>query len=379
LCFSEEERSVVPFGSEGLAPGIGLALSGGGFRATLFHTGALWRLAELGVFPSLARISSVSGGSIFLGALACAWKEIAAAASPLAPYQHLVVEPIRRFCSQHVDSVAIAEGLLAIGGSAAQAIEAKYSELMPLSLDQLPDAPVFVFNATNLQTGRNFRFSKAYLGDWRIGLIRNPNTSIARAAAASSAFPPFLSPVVLDHPGKFEAVAGANLSGDPDYTERIYLADGGVYDNLGLETVWNRCQTVLVSDAGAPFALGTTVKTDWVHQPLRALDVALDQALGLRKRILIDEFQRNARAGAYWGIATHISDYKLADGLVCNDAIVELIAAIRTRLNPFSDTEQCQLINWGYALCDAAVRKYAPQVVTGLGAPAWPCPQHPLG
>ena len=44
--------------------GMALCLSGGGFRAMLFHTGALWRLNELGFLPILKRISSVSGGSI---------------------------------------------------------------------------------------------------------------------------------------------------------------------------------------------------------------------------------------------------------------------------------------------------------------------------
>jgi NTE family protein len=44
--------------------GIALCLSGGGYRAMLFHLGALWRLNELGYLPTLARISSVSGGSI---------------------------------------------------------------------------------------------------------------------------------------------------------------------------------------------------------------------------------------------------------------------------------------------------------------------------
>jgi predicted acylesterase/phospholipase RssA len=53
--------------------GIGLALSGGGFRATLFHIGSIWRLIELGVLPRVTRISSVSGGSIFSGVLASKW------------------------------------------------------------------------------------------------------------------------------------------------------------------------------------------------------------------------------------------------------------------------------------------------------------------
>ena len=369
----------MPFGSEGVEPGIGLALSGGGFRAALFHIGTFWRLAELGVLPGLTRVSSVSGGSIFSGVLACHWKDILGAAAPLDAYQNLVVGPLRQFCSQHIDSFAIGEGLLSVFGTAADAVEAKYAPLMPLSLDQLPESPTFVFNASNLQTGRDFRFSKTYMGDYRIGLIRNPTVAVAKAVTASSAFPPFLSPVVLDRPGAFEAVAGADLNDNPDYTDRIYLADGGVYDNLGLETVWKRFQTVLVSDAGAPFKLAAAVGTDWVSQPLRALDIALDQALGLRKRVLMAEFEQNVRAGAYWGIATKIADYDLAGGLACRDAIVLPLASIRTRLNPFTETEQSQLINWGYALCDAATRKYAPQIVKSMTAAKWPCPQYPLG
>src|ERR1044071_680506 len=44
-------------------PGMALCLSGGGYRAMLFHTGVLWRLYEAGVLRDVKRISSVSGGS----------------------------------------------------------------------------------------------------------------------------------------------------------------------------------------------------------------------------------------------------------------------------------------------------------------------------
>ncbi len=43
---------------------IGLALSGGGFRAAFFHVGVLARLAEIGLLPKVEVISTVSGGSI---------------------------------------------------------------------------------------------------------------------------------------------------------------------------------------------------------------------------------------------------------------------------------------------------------------------------
>lgn len=46
-----------------LNDGIGLCLSGGGYRAMLFHVGALWRLVELGLLPKVARISTVPGAN----------------------------------------------------------------------------------------------------------------------------------------------------------------------------------------------------------------------------------------------------------------------------------------------------------------------------
>jgi NTE family protein len=45
-------------------PKLGLALSGGGFRAAFFHLGVLARLAELGLLRQVEVISTVSGGSI---------------------------------------------------------------------------------------------------------------------------------------------------------------------------------------------------------------------------------------------------------------------------------------------------------------------------
>ncbi|MGH9507731.1 MAG: patatin-like phospholipase family protein, partial [Terriglobales bacterium] len=55
--------------------GVGLALSGGGFRATLFHLGALRRIHEYGLLPALDTVVGVSGGAIALAALAVGWPE----------------------------------------------------------------------------------------------------------------------------------------------------------------------------------------------------------------------------------------------------------------------------------------------------------------
>ena len=60
----------------GPKPGIGLCLSGGGYRAMVFHLGVVWRLYESGVLTTVKRISSVSGGSITAGVLGLKWREL---------------------------------------------------------------------------------------------------------------------------------------------------------------------------------------------------------------------------------------------------------------------------------------------------------------
>lgn len=63
-------------GGQKLEDGIGLCLSGGGFRAMLFHLGSFIRLNEFGFLAKLDRVASVSGGSIASGALAVAWNDL---------------------------------------------------------------------------------------------------------------------------------------------------------------------------------------------------------------------------------------------------------------------------------------------------------------
>jgi hypothetical protein len=51
------------------------------------------------------------------------------------------------------------------------------------------------------------------------------------------------------------------------------------------------------------------------------------------------------------------------------------LAHIRTRLNAFNDEEQETLVNWGYAICDAAIRA---RVDAAAPPPGWPYPAHRL-
>jgi NTE family protein len=64
----------------------------------------------------------------------------------------LLVEPLRAFCPLQIDARDIWEGVLLPWKSAADVIEEKNAEhLFAMTLDQLPDTPRFVFNATKLR------------------------------------------------------------------------------------------------------------------------------------------------------------------------------------------------------------------------------------
>ena len=185
--------------------GTGLCLSGGGYRAMLFHAGVLWRLNELGVLSRLARISSVSGGSITAGVLGHRWKHLSFDASGVATnFAPEVIAPIRNLAAVTIDAWAIGIGALNPFATIGDEVRDAYGKHLfgAATLQDLPDSPRFVINATNVQSGALFRFSKKYLGDWRIGLVMSPSVSLATAVAASSAFPPVLSPVALKQIGR---------------------------------------------------------------------------------------------------------------------------------------------------------------------------------
>jgi NTE family protein len=225
-------------------------------------------------------------------------------------------------------------------------------------LQELPDAPRFIINATNVQSGVLWRFSKNYMRDYRVGEVKKPKLPLAQAVAASSAFPPVLSPCQIRvDPASFTPNSGTDLQ-KPPYTSKVVLTDGGVYDNLGLETAWKRYKTILVSDAGGQMAPEEEPKTDWAQHSYRVLNLVDNQVRALRKRQVVDSFLQGARKGGYWGIRTNIADYQLADALPCPfDATMQL-AEIATRLKRLDDKTQDRLINWGYAVCDAALRAH---------------------
>lgn len=343
----------------GIRSGTALCLSGGGYRAMVFHLGVLWRLNEWGRLSELDRISSVSGGSITSAMLGLKWSKLDLRDGIALRLVPEVIEPVRALARVTVDVEAGLKGLF-LPGSISERVEKAYDEHLfkGATLQDLPDAPRFVVNATNVQSGALWRFSKPYMRDYKVGQVLRPRVTLAAAVAASSAFPPVLSPARLDlNPTDFEPSEGEPLHRD-EYMRTVYLTDGGVYDNLGLETAWKRCSTILVSDAGLAMDSDPNPDDDWARHTKRVLDLVDNQVRALRKRQLVASFKAGDRSGAYWSIRSLPNDYSAGSALALPPERVAELAAVPTRLAAMPDALQERLINWGYAMCDIAMRSW---------------------
>ena len=360
-----------------LEDGIGIALSGGGYRAMLFHLGTLWRLRDARLLQQARRISSVSGGSITAGALALAWNKIDWADDG-ASFRRLVAEPIIALGRKTID---IPSALLGrIPGFSGSWVKSSYDKALfhGATLQDLPDTPRFVFNATSLHSGKLFRCSKPYLAEWTFGRWMNPTTRLSEAVAASSAFPPVLSPVTIDVSG-FEFDPGEGSGRTPPRSFR--LTDGGVYDNLGLETVWKRFRTIFVSDGGAGFEYQENPSGLLSLQGLRVTTMMQDQVGTLRLRQMIAGYNAPDNSplksdGFLASIGTPMATGRPAGALpfAANGALE--LAATKTGLRSLDERYIHRLINWGYILTDDRLRSQpefsnipAPAALPFPGAP----------
>ncbi|SDO86784.1 NTE family protein [Filomicrobium insigne] len=337
---------------------IGLCLSGGGYRAMLYHLGALTYLNEMGLLSQLAEIASVSGGSIAAGVLAHGWPRLEFRGDGVASnFEEEVATPLARFAQVNVDIRAALLGFLP-GRTAADGVAEVYDRHLfhGVTLQDLPDRPRFTFMATNLQTGSAWRFAKDYAADFRIGRIVRPTFALAKVVAASSAFPPFLSPARFSFAGHVvEPMDGADLH-RPPFTEGVVLTDGGVYDNLGLERIWKRCRKILVSNGGKTVPEIGRPTGRWIGQAYRTLNIVLQQAEHSRRRILFGMGNLEQRDVVYWSIDTPNSYYGLVRANDLGDEGNRCAAAIATRLARLPNEHIALLQRAGYENCRAALQ-----------------------
>ncbi|MDR7038803.1 NTE family protein [Methylobacterium sp. BE186] len=346
-------------GGKKLEHGIGLCLSGGGFRAMLFHVGALTRLNEAGLLPRLDRVSSVSGGSIAAGALAVGWNRLRFDDRGVASnLREEVGLPLLALAQKWVDVPAVVLGLLPRLSAAGIAGRVYDRTLFGgATLQDLPDRPRFTFTATSLQTGALWRFAKEYAAEYHVGEWKRPDLRVADVVSASAAFPPYMSPAYVRVPhGAMAALEEADLHED-GYKGRLCLTDGGVYDNVGLEPIWKRYRTILVSDGGRAMPGNPLPRSNWFSQALRVSDIALQQGIFLRQRVLRGLDRMGERKLVSWGIGEGVEAHGPDNPLGFSEADTKRAAAVKTRLKRFPDEIQEVVMRAGYAHADAALRK----------------------
>jgi NTE family protein len=359
---------------------VGLAFSGGGYRATLFHAGAVLRLGELGILPRIDRISSVSGGSITSGLLARAWSHLcfdpATGVADAALLREHFLKPIQAITARTLDVRVSIAGFLPFT-SAGNKLSGLYDRHLfrGMLLRELPERPKFIFNATNLQTGGLIRFTRNYIADWRALFATTYSVKVADAVAASSAFPPVLAPLRLDlHRENVVTPEGARFH-DPELHREPVLLDGGIYDNLGLEPIWKRCGVIIASYAGHNAdAEASNFTFDHLLPMIYAfLATSIDQ----RERLLVGLFRNKLgdgigeRIGAYWTAGTDIESFDKRDGWRPAEGEIDKARLTPTRLEALSSEEQRVIINAGYAFADRAIRtNLLPEAPPPQGPPA---------
>ncbi len=384
-------------------PGMALCLSGGGFRATMFHLGAVRRLNELGVLSQLSTITSVSGGSILNGILATRWAQLRLGNDGIfVNFDEVVANQITGFCRKDLRTPLLLGIRLSPANwgvlirdwfsVSANFLAAAYDPLYRQKLGDLPapgpDNPRFVFCATNVRTGACWHFHggpNARMGDFYTGYCDAIQVPISYAVAASSAFPPGFSALRLKipkgHPftrvdpwGEVR-VMSPKRGNQPHSDPRMpaLLTDGGVYDNLGVEPVWQRYKTILVSDAGRPFESVRESGQAVIPRLKRVIDIGMEQVAAVRKRWLVEEFVNSRRVGALWSLHTLLEDFPLADRQGYGSTARILLNKVRTDLNAFSEGEMACLENHGYSLADAAIRSRAKSLCPNPTSPfRWP-------
>lgn len=342
--------SPIPDGPEGRTPVLGLALSGGGFRAAAFHLGTLQALDELELLEEVSVLSTVSGGSI----LGTAWLDFRAR-NPGTPFRDFRDFFEGFLTSTTIDVKVIVEGALDPFHKDTDYLVREYRSTLfgDRTLASLPERPRLCVNATCLNTGKDWKFYRDLMGDW--WFCRNrpgkswqerfyPSASVplAVAVAASSCFPPVFAPLVLESATYFPDQAGT--------TPYIALTDGGMYDNQGLNSLFaNHCTHMIASDGSKPFDIETSPgKTQLVYVK-RSGDIMMEKLRAM-------EFDRALALGKTQGVLTAL--YSLDSKLPTeSDADVER-CNIPTRLEKLARERLAALIEHGRRLTLDRVKHY---------------------
>lgn len=244
---------------------LGLALSGGGFRAVLYHLGVVRFLRDAGLLSRVTQITSVSGGSVLGAHLVLNWDRYCGSDEEFQQVSEEILRLlqmdvrnriVRRFPLASLANMG--RRLLRLPSrrqyTRAGLLEQHYEKYLygDTSLFSLPDRPRLYILATNLSEGAVCAF-------YRDGLLLQRRTpgrydrfekvhiglaTVPMAVAASSAFPGFFPPLELRN---------WEVGAKEGEFSRHAFTDGGIYDNIGLR-MFHHIRRMFINDNAAPEA-----------------------------------------------------------------------------------------------------------------------------
>jgi predicted acylesterase/phospholipase RssA len=368
---------------------IGLALSGGGFRATLYHLGVIRYLRDSGTLTQVADIASVSGGSVLAAHLVLNWNRYAGSDAEFAEAAAEVIRFVQFDVRNRIVRrlpllfplrlAAKLTGWHATGLTPNAVLERYYREFLygDRRLFELPEEPCLHILATNVSDGVMAVFSREGLHVQKrksgesepFRHVAGQTASVAKAVAASSAFPGFFPPV---------EITAADLGVHEGQFPPESFTDGGVYDNLGTRAfAWlsrdrgRQYKRVIVSDAGKPFQVIGNAPLGFIAQSIRASDILWDRVWQLERENFGD------RNGFLFAPVTRVVDPH-EDPQALHPVVQAEVSSIRTDLDRFSDLEVNALVQHGYEVARGMHRQFASHASEPVhDGPAWePRPGH---
>jgi len=351
------------------AMNVGLALSGGGFRATLFHLGLIRFLRDAGLLKSITQLASVSGGSVMAAHLIYRWDEYTS--DDDATFEKAASELIG-FTQQDVRGKIVRRLPLLVLAGLIPKVKLGRTDLLEQFYDQFydyttlhelrvrnPDAPALHILTTNLSSGQLCSFTPdGFCIDSPQGteLYETYAISTALAVAASSSYPLFFPPIEL---------TAERLQVDMAAFQSpfSYVTDGGIFDNLGARklALLDRdidFDHVIISDAGATFDPNYTKRfRSLLNAASRSADILMKRVGELeyervREQNLFSEEllkdEHRLKKFRFAQLATEVHPHEDPYALHLN--VQRAAKSIRTDLDKFSNVEVRTLVAHGYCV-----------------------------
>jgi len=392
---------------------LGIALSGGGIRAALFHIGVLARLAECDLLRYISVISTVSGGAIIGAFYYLKVKQLLEGARPgglsasADAYRQLVRELEQEFLpvmQRNLPIMAFSDRLenarmLARDYSSSQRLANLFDTCFfpPLNGEQriaLRDLPIeaaadagavvprLILNATALNTGHLFQMTGSFVGEPTVSSVMGGTATMAQLPRLAMNDPALstrqrnrLQQLSLGEavaasccvPGLFEPFSLTGLYSDEQGEEVVVrLVDGGLFDNQGLVSLFEEdCTHFICSDASESLQWQSR-PPELIHQvAMRANDIMMDR---IRNETMAELPLNQPERFAVFTLGDDDGSSPFGED---SGRFLRALRNIRTDLDAFSDLEAWALMYHGFMLSGMRLDGATPSAGGGEDAARW--------